>query len=214
MPSEIASWPDTESTSTLGRKFGDTRPGPRSRSVSACSRMPGTPPIAEPKMIPTRAGSIPFSPASVSASRPAATPRRTLRSSLRASFAETTSLGSKPLTSPATRTGRPSVSNVEIQPTPLSPAVAARQVDAASRPSGVTAPMPVIATRVTGTNPRGSSPGHREAAELAAAIERTPLHLAVREGEDVDEAGEGPAVVELEPDDVEGSAGKRAEPRL
>ena len=93
MPSEIASWPEIESTSTFGRKFGDTRSGPRSRSTSACSRMPGTPPIAEPNTIPTRVGSNPFSPASASASRPAATPSSTLRSSFRASLAETTWTG-------------------------------------------------------------------------------------------------------------------------
>ena len=98
-------------------------------------------------MIPTRDGSNPFSPASARASRPAATPSRTLRSSFRASFGETTCVGSNPFTSAATRTGRPSVSNVEIQSIPLSPACAARQVEGMSSPSGVTAPMPVTATR-------------------------------------------------------------------
>jgi hypothetical protein len=38
---------------------------------------------------------------------------------------------------------------VEIQSMPLSPAQAARQVAGTSRPSGVTAPTPVIATRFT-----------------------------------------------------------------
>src|SRR6476619_7772579 len=147
MPREIASCPETESTSTFGRKFGDTRSGPRSRSVVCCSRMPGTPPIAEPKMIPSRDGSNPFRPASSRASRPAATPCRTFRSSFRASFGETTCVGSNPFTSAATRTGRPSVSNAEIQSIPLSPACAARHVEGMSSPSGVTAPMPVTATR-------------------------------------------------------------------
>src|SRR5436305_1445087 len=90
MPSEIASCPETESTRTFGRKLGDTRSGPRSRSVSCCSRIPWTPPIADPKMIPTRDGSYPFRPASASASPPAATPRRTFRSSFLASFGATT----------------------------------------------------------------------------------------------------------------------------
>ncbi len=112
--------------------------------------MPGTPPIAEPKMIPTRVGSKPFRPASASASRPAATPSSTFRSSFRASFGETTCVGSKPFTSPATRTGSPSVSNVEIQSIPLLPACAAAHVEGASRPSGVTAPTPVTATRLIG----------------------------------------------------------------
>ena len=99
-------------------------------------------------MIPTRVGSKPLSPESVSASRAAPSANSTLRSSLRASFADATAVGSKPLTSPAIRTGRPSVSNASIQSTPLSPASAARHVEGASRPRGETAPMPVTATRV------------------------------------------------------------------
>src|SRR5215468_5141179 len=87
-------------------------------------------------------------PASVSASRPAATPSRTFRSSLRASLAETTWVGSKSFTSAATRTGRPSVSNAWIQSIPLSPAQAAFHVPGASSASGVTQPIPVMATRV------------------------------------------------------------------
>ena len=67
---------------------------------------------------------------------------------LPASFAETTCVGSKSFTWPAIRTGSPSVSKVEIQSMPLSPASAARQVPGASSPSGVTAPMPVTATRL------------------------------------------------------------------
>ena len=53
------------------------------------------------------------------------------------------------------RTGNPSVSKVEIQSMPLSPASAARQVDGASSPSGVTAPSPVTATRFTRQHYRG-----------------------------------------------------------
>src|SRR5215210_4401846 len=68
MPSEIASCPLAESTSTFGRKFGETRSAPRSRSTSACSMIPITPPIADPKTIPTREGSNPFSEASATAS--------------------------------------------------------------------------------------------------------------------------------------------------
>ena len=87
-PSEIAIWPLAESTSTLGMKNGETRSGPRSRSTSCCSAIPGRPPIAEPTTIPTRAGSRPFDrPLSRHASCAAPSASRTLRSIRRASFA-------------------------------------------------------------------------------------------------------------------------------
>jgi hypothetical protein len=105
IPSEIASCPEAVSTRTFGMKFGETRSAPRSRSVSCCSAIPATPPIAEPKRIPTRSGSKASSLASASASVAAPSASRTLRSSFRASFAEATEVGSKPLTSPAIRTG-------------------------------------------------------------------------------------------------------------
>ena len=105
-----------------------------------------TPPIAVPKTIPTRFGSKPFSPASPIASRPAPRARRTFRSSFRTSLAEATCVASKSLTSAAMRTGASLASNDRIQSMPLSPATAARQVDGASFPSGVTAPSPVTAT--------------------------------------------------------------------
>src|SRR3954451_2557021 len=108
--------------------------------------IPPMPPIAEPKAIPTRYGSNPFRPAWATASRPAARASRTLRSSLRCSFGEATSLGSKSLTSAATRTGKSSASNDLIQSIPLSPASAARHVALALFPSGETAPSPVTTT--------------------------------------------------------------------
>src|SRR5215831_9301805 len=148
MPSEIASWPLAESTSTFGRKLGDTRSGPRSRRISSCSRIPVTPPIAVPKTIPTRVGSKPLRPASPIASRAAPSASRTLRSSLRTSFGDATWVGSKSFTSAAIRTGSPVASNERIQSMPLRPATAAAQVVAASLPMGVTAPRPVTATRV------------------------------------------------------------------
>ena len=67
--------------------------------------IPMIPPIAEPKTIPTRAGSNPFRPESACASFAAASASRTLRSSLRTSFGEATLAGSKSLTSAAIRTG-------------------------------------------------------------------------------------------------------------
>jgi hypothetical protein len=149
IPSEIASWPEAESTSTFGRKCGETRLEPRSRRTSACSTMPGMPPIAEPKMIPTRVGSTPFSRESASASRAAPRASRTFRSSFRASFGDATCEASKSFTSAAMRTGNSLASNALIQSIPLSPAIAARHVDGASSPSGETAPTPVTATRLT-----------------------------------------------------------------
>ena len=149
IPSEIASWPLAESTRTFGRKFGETRAGPRSRRISSCSRIPFTPPMAVPKTIPTLVGSKPFRPASAIASRAAPRASSTFRSSLRTSFGEATRVASKSFTSAATRTGRPVVSNERIQSMPLSPATAAFQVDGTSLPIGVTAPRPVTATRFT-----------------------------------------------------------------
>ena len=109
--------------------------------------IPRKPPIAEPKTTPTRDGSNPFSAASSLASTAAASASRTFRSSRRASFVLTSPAGSKSLTSAATRTGKPLASNDLMKSIPLSPATAARQVEGASLPSGVTAPRPVTATR-------------------------------------------------------------------
>ena len=74
------------------RAGSSARPGRDrgSRRISACSRIPSTPPIAEPKTIPTRSGSKPFRPASSRASRAAASASSTLRSSLRTSFGDAT----------------------------------------------------------------------------------------------------------------------------
>ena len=85
-------------------------------------------------------------PASSQACWAAATASRTFRSIRLASFGGTRSPGSKPRTSAAIRTGYSEASNASIQPTPLRPETAASHVDGASRPSGVTAPRPVIAT--------------------------------------------------------------------
>ena len=148
----MASWPLPASTSTLGMNVGATRSGPRARRTSVCSAMPITPPMAEPRRMPTRAGSYaPSRPASATASRAAASASRTLRSSFRTSFGEATALGSKSFTSAAMRTGNPLASNERMKSTPLSPATAARHVERASFPIGVTAPSPVTTTlRISG----------------------------------------------------------------
>src|SRR4051812_36469791 len=131
-------------------KCGETRSGPRSRNVLACSTIPIRPPIAEPKTIPTRYGSKPFRPASATASLAAPSASTTLRSNRRSSFGGASPAGSKSFTSAATRTGNPSASNARIQSIPLSPATAARQVSGAVLPTGVIAPRPVTTTRRTG----------------------------------------------------------------
>ena len=113
--------------------------------------IPRKPPIAEPNAMPTRFGSYcESSPASSSACRPASTASKTLRSSRRASFGETISGGSKPLTSAATRTGNSLASKDWMKSIPLSPASAALHVEGVSSPSGLTVPIPVITTRRIG----------------------------------------------------------------
>ena len=69
-----------------------------------------------------------------------------MRSSLRTSFGDATAVASKSFTSAAIRTGKPLASNERMKSTPLSPATAARHVDGASLPIGVTAPSPVTTT--------------------------------------------------------------------
>ncbi len=131
-------------------KKGETRSGPRSRSTLLCSTIPGSPPIAEPTTIPTRAGSRPLTAASFQASCAAPKASSTLRSIRRASFGGATAAGSKPFTSPAIRTGNSLASKASMKSTPLSPATAARHVDGASSPIGVIAPSPVTATLLIG----------------------------------------------------------------
>ena len=123
IPSEIASWPLAESTSTFGMKYGEMRSGPRSRSVSACSTIPIS--AAD-----RRAEDDPDARAGRSRSgrsrRAPPWPRRArARRCGRAGAAPSASAspaGSKSLTSAATRTGSPSASKARIQSTPLSPA--------------------------------------------------------------------------------------------
>ena len=111
------------------------------------------PPIAVPKRIPTRSGEYtPSTPESATASRAAPSERRTFRSSLRASLGPATWLGSKSFTSAAIRTGNSLASKALMKSMPLSPATAARHVDGASPPIGVTAPSPVTTTLLI---PRG-----------------------------------------------------------
>lgn len=61
-----------------------------------------------------------------------------------------TLFGSKSLTWPAIRTGKVEASKVFRALTPLRPSARPFQVSAALLPSGVTAPTPVMATRLIG----------------------------------------------------------------
>jgi hypothetical protein len=88
-------------------------------------------------------------PASFSACVIAATPNPAARERCRrACWSGTYDSMSKSLTMPPMRTGNVPASKVVIGPTPLRPASSACQVLSTSLPTGVTAPMPVIATRL------------------------------------------------------------------
>src|SRR5204863_4246491 len=114
--------------------------------------------------------------ASETASFAAPSASRTLRSRRRSSFGPARPLGSKSLTSAATRTGESPGSKALIQPIPLSPSTAARQVSGAVFPTGVIAPSPVTTTRRTGGSLVATLAGLRALADdqvhLGAVCER------------------------------------------
>jgi hypothetical protein len=97
---------------------------------------------------PTRLGSSTTSSASRAASIAAATPKWTSADERRTSFADMAAAGSKSFTSAAMFTGNWLASNPRISSTPLRPETRASHIDPASFPTGVTAPTPVIATRL------------------------------------------------------------------
>ncbi len=110
-------------------------------------------PTAQPQRVAVSA--LGRSPASRNACSAATSAKRCERfvylSSLRSSIS---SSARKPFTSAAMRTGKPLASNPAIGAPPLRPASSASHVVATSLPTGVTRPMPVIATRL---RPRGSA---------------------------------------------------------
>ena len=131
-------------------------------------------------MTPTRVGSSTSAPLAVHASRAACTVMRPQRSILRASRLPTTASPSKPLTSAATPHEMREASNSVTGASPLWPASSALQVEAASRPTGVTIPMPVITTRGPMAIPDASvrpAPGRRisRRPHLARAVAGGPL---------------------------------------
>src|SRR4051794_30102060 len=105
-------------------------------------------------------------PESASAIRAAATTSCAKRSMRRACLNSIHCAGSKSLTSQANLTGKSETSNCVIGPAPDSPASRASHVVATSLPSGVSAPRPVITTRLRPLTLTARSPSrlHAEAA--------------------------------------------------
>ena len=86
-------------------------------------------------------------PASRIASSAATSAKRCERLANLRSLRSPTASSRRPFTSAAMRTGNPLASNTVIGAPPLRPARSASHVAATSLPTGVTRPMPVIATR-------------------------------------------------------------------
>src|SRR5882757_5541633 len=125
-------------------KKGLTAFGPSATSAIWLRSVSGVPATAQPKVTPVRSATGSSSrPASATASRAATIASCEKRAVRWARFGPRCSTGSNPLTSPAIRVGSSLASNWVIGPTPDSPASSARQVDGASRPTGVSAPSPV-----------------------------------------------------------------------
>ena len=112
-----------------------------------------------PMTTPTRRGSSTLSSASRAASIAAATPKWTSLAVRRTSLALIAAAGSKPFTSAAMLTGKASASNARMTSTPLRPDTSASHVEAASFPTGVTAPTPVMTTRLIGRTDGGAARG-------------------------------------------------------
>ena len=147
-PNSMATRPAVMSGIIAGMVKGETRRGPpwlrRTTAFSSHSR----PPIPEATRTPTSSPiELTSRPESSTASRAAASPRATQREVRRASLGPRWSAGSNPLTSPAIRVGRSDASQSEMGTIPDRPRRQASQLDSTSRPSGVTAPIPVTTTR-------------------------------------------------------------------
>src|SRR4051812_35458140 len=123
-----------------------------------------------PMTTPTRLGSSTTRSASFAASIAAATPKWTSADERRTSFDDMAAAGSKSFTSPPMFTGNSLASNERMTSTPLRPLMRPSQVDAASFPTGVTAPTPVIATRLIGRTDDGA------AVRVAARLWRPIAH--------------------------------------
>ena len=152
------------------------RSGPRASSWRAPASSIAKPPTQEPMTTPTRASDPrPRRRSRSTPPRAACTVMRPQRSILRASRLPTTASPSKPFTSAAMPQEMRDASNSVTGASPLCPASSALQVEAASRPTGVTIPMPVITTRGPMAVPDASvrpAPGRRTAARPTSPARR------------------------------------------
>src|SRR3990172_6444902 len=139
---------------TMGMKKGVILSGPFSFKTSYQCSMAGRPPMPAPMYTPTLSAFSPVisKPESRKASRPAAMAYWMKRSIFFISFLSMDSLGSKPGTSPAIWTGKPSGSNLVMRLMPDLPATAPAQHSSTPLPRGLTMPNPVTTTLLISTN--------------------------------------------------------------
>ncbi|MBA7542022.1 hypothetical protein ES705_34338 [subsurface metagenome] len=133
----------------IGIKKGDTRPGPFSIIFRFSFSIVKKPPMPVPKITPhfsRELFSLPFNPASFSASIAAAMPIWENLSILFNSLKSITSAGLKSLTSAAIFTLNSEVSNDLIKSIPHFPFFIFSQKVSTLFPNGVIAPIPVITT--------------------------------------------------------------------
>ena len=148
-PKLMETWPAAMLAIIIGAAKGFTLVGPLVSMRCTVSSMVLMPPMPVPMMVPTRSGfSVLISSlASSTAILAAATANCTFRSMWRTAFLSPTYFtASKFFTSPAMRTGNPSVSNSVIGPMPDLPAISAFQNSSVPMPTGETTPIPVITT--------------------------------------------------------------------
>src|SRR2546428_6570596 len=159
-PKRMEIRPDAMLMISMGMKNGETRSGPLALSTSWVSRSVVMPPMPEPTRTPKRVLST------CSRSRPASSTAITAQamaylrkgSNFRSSFLSMYLSGSKPLSSPAMRVGKPVASKRVMGPIPDAPRVRAAQNSSAVVPVGVTAPTPVMTTRAGLSTPVARPP--------------------------------------------------------
>ena len=148
MPHSKATCPTSMLGIIIGRVYGLTHSGPRFSRTAMPSSREWIPPIPVPKITPTRSGLALTSNFEDSMASAVATRASWVtRSRCLARRRPKTNSGSKLRTSAAMRTANPAASKWVIGPTPERPETTPSHVDAAVKPSGLTAPMPVTTTR-------------------------------------------------------------------
>src|SRR6266853_1971741 len=140
-------------TISLGIMNGETRLGPRSKSVQCCSSISLRPPIPLPVTTPYRYASpleksMPDCLIAFTAPYTANWQKRSSRLTSRTGMQ---SVGSKSLISPPKRTLNSEQSNRSRRLTPLLPAQSLSQNSEISKPNAVTTDMPVTTTRLVMT---------------------------------------------------------------